>query len=75
MKKRTRTALLGHRIVPIERWRVGEVNDNRVFGGILGRVTTKKRGAHVDTGRDKFTLVFRQRWERLMGRLEQRNDS
>jgi hypothetical protein len=36
-------------------------------GGILSRETTKKRGAHlgahVDTSRDEFSLVSRQRWE------------
>ena len=70
MKKRMRTALLGHRVIAIERWRVREVDDNWVLGGILSRETTKKRGAHVDTSREEFSLVSRQRWERLMGRLE-----
>jgi hypothetical protein len=75
VKKRIRTALLGHRVIAIERWRVGQVDDNWVLGGILSRVTTKKRGAHVDTSRDEFSLVSRQRWERLMGRLEQSRNS
>jgi hypothetical protein len=73
--KRIKTALLGHGVTAIERWRVGEVNDNWVLGRILSWVTTKKRGAHVDTSRDEFSLVSRQRWERLMGRLEQSRNS
>ena len=69
--KRIRTALLGHRVIAIERWRVREVDDNWILGGILSRVTTKKGGAHVDASRDELSRVSRQRWERLMGRLEQ----
>ena len=69
--KRIKNALLGHRVITIERWRVGKVDDNWVLRGILSRETSKKRGAHVDTSRDELSRVSRQRWERLMGRLEQ----
>ena len=70
-----RAALLGHRVIAIEGWRVREVNYDRVLGGILSREATKKRGAHVDTGRDELGSVTGQRWELLMGSLEQVGDS
>jgi hypothetical protein len=59
VKKRIRTALLDNRVIAIDRWRAGEVDDNWVLGGILSRETTKKRGADVDTSRDEFSRVFR----------------
>ena len=75
MKKIIKTALLGHRIIAIDRWRVGQVDENWVLGGVLSRETTKKRGAHVDTSSDKLSRAPRQRWERLMRRLEQIRNS
>jgi hypothetical protein len=66
-----RTTLLGYRVITIERWRVGEVDEYWVLGGILSREATKKRGAHVASSRDEFSRVSRERWERLMGRRKQ----
>ena len=63
MKKMIRTALLGHRVITIERWRVGEVDEYWVLGGILSRETTKKRGAHVDTSSGELGRVTGQRRE------------
>jgi glycine/D-amino acid oxidase-like deaminating enzyme len=75
VKKRIGTALLGHRVITIERRRVGQVNDNWVLGGVLSRETTKKRGAHVGTSSDKLSRASRQWWERLMRRLKQIRNS
>jgi hypothetical protein len=73
--KRIRSALLGHRGIAIDWWRIGQVDDNWVLGRILGRETTKKGGAHVDTSRDELSRVTRQRWKRLVGRLKQSGNS
>ena len=63
--------LLGHGVVAVERWRVGEVDYHGIFRGCLRRVATKERGAHIHTRRDERCCVTRQRRERLMGRLQE----
>lgn len=70
-----RSALLGHRVIAIDRWRIGQVDDNWVLGRILSRETTKKRGTHVDTSREELGRVTRQGWKRLVGRLKQSGNS
>jgi len=64
-------SLLGYRDAAIEWWRVRKVNYDGVLWRILRREATKKRGAHVDASREEFRRVTRQRWERLMGSVEQ----
>jgi hypothetical protein len=68
--KRISSALLGYRIVAIERRRIGQIDDDRVLGGILLGETTKKGRAHADTSRDELGRVTWQWWKRLVGRLE-----
>ena len=70
-----RSVLLGHRDIAIDRWRTGKVYDNWILGGILSRETAKKGRAHVDTSRDELGCVTRQWWKRLVGRLQQIDNS
>jgi hypothetical protein len=66
-----RRALLGHGIVAVERWRVGEVDHHRIFRGCLRGEATKERGAHIHTCRDEFCCGSRQWREQLMRRLQE----
>jgi hypothetical protein len=63
--------LLGHGTVAVERWRVGEVDHHGIFRGYLRRETTKEGGAHIHTRGDELRCAVRQRWERLMRRLQE----
>ena len=71
VKERNHKGLLGHGIVAVERWRVGEVDHHGIFWGYLRRETTKERGAHIHARGDELCCVVRQRRERLMRRLQE----
>lgn len=49
-----REALLGDRLIAIQRWRIGEPDEHRILRGILSGEATEESWSHVHTHGDEL---------------------